>query len=97
MTNPIFRPSAAADIERSYKWYEDERVGLGEEFLEEVSVTVDAVLAQPKAYPLLHRDTRRALVRRFPFGLFYRIDDDTVVFVACFHVRRSPSGWKRRR
>lgn len=97
MTNPIFRPAAAADIERAYRWYEDERVGLGEEFLEEVSVTVNAVLTQPRAFPVLHRDTRRALVRRFPFGLFYRIIDDTVVFVACFHARRDPSGWKRRR
>lgn len=97
MTNPIFRPSAAADIERSYRWYEDQRVGLGDEFLEEVSVTVDAVLARPRAYPVLHRDTRRALVRRFPFALFYRTIDETIVVVACFHVQRKPSRWKRRR
>lgn len=97
MTSLIFRPTAAADIERSYRWYEDERVGLGDEFLEEVSVTVDAVLVRPRAYPALHRDTRRALVRRFPFALFYPIIDETVVVVACFHVRRMPSRWKRRR
>lgn len=97
MTEHLFRAAAAADIERGYAWYERERVGLGEEFLRELSITIDTILAQPTAYPVLHRDTRRALVRRFPFALFYRIVGDTIVFVACFHVRRNPTVWKRRR
>jgi plasmid stabilization system protein ParE len=97
VTEHLFRAAAAADIENGYSWYERERIGLGDEFLEEVSVTVDAVLAHPNAFPIVHRDTRRALVRRFPFALYYRIVGDTVVFVACFHVRRNPLRWTRRR
>ena len=97
MTEHLFRAAAAADIENGYSWYERERLGLGDDFLEEVSVTVDTVLAHPKAFPIVHRDTRRALVRRFPFALFYRIVGGTVVFVACFHVKRKPTRWKRRR
>lgn len=92
-----FRPAAAADIEQAYRWYERAREGLGEEFLEELRATVERILAQPEANPIVHRQTRRALVRRFPYCLFYRVLEGAVVFVACFHARRDPSGWKRRR
>lgn len=93
----IYRPAASADIERAYAWYERERSGLGEEFLGELRTTARSVLDMPEAYPVLDWQTRRALVHRFPYGLFYRIVDDTIVFVACFHTRRNPAAWKRRR
>lgn len=93
----IYRPAAAADIDRAYGWYERERQGLGEELLEEIRATVQSVLERPEAYPVVHRQTRRALVHRFPYGLYYRILDDVIVFVACFHTSRNPALWKRRR
>ena len=93
----LFRPAAAADVESARGWYEREREGLGDEFLDEVRTTVQSVLAMPEAYPVMKRQTRRALVRRFPYGLFYRIVADTIVFVACFHTSRNPESWKRRR
>ncbi len=92
----VVRPAAARDIESAYVWYEGEREGLGEEFLIEVRATIDAVLRAAESYPVLHRQTRRALVRRFPYGLFYRIVDGIVVFVSCVHTRREPGTWKRR-
>ncbi len=93
----IFRPAAADDIRRAYAWYGQAREGLGEEFLAEIHVAMQRVLSAPLTYPVLHRQTRRVLVRRFPYGLFFRLIDDTVVFVACFHLHRSPELWKRRR
>ncbi len=96
MRGHLFRPAAAADIERAFAWYERERAGLGEEFLTEVLTSVHAVVDRPETFPVLHRQTRRALVRRFPYALFFRVVDERTVFVACFHVRRNPSVWKRR-
>jgi plasmid stabilization system protein ParE len=93
----IVRPAAAADIRRAYVWYQRERDGLGEELLDEVRAAIDAVVTNPLAFPVLHRQTRRALVRRFPYGIFFRLMDDCIVFVACFHTRRDPESWKRRR
>jgi len=93
----IYRPAAAADIEQAYAWYEQERKGLGEEFLAEVKATERLVLERPEAYPVVVRQTRRALVHRFSYGLFYRVLGDTVVFVACFHTSRNPALWARRR
>ncbi len=96
MRSYVVRPAAARDIRSAYAWYEGERDGLGEEFLIEVRATLGAVLDAPESYPVLHRETRRALVRRFPYGLFYRIVDGLVVVVSCVHTRREPGTWKRR-
>ena len=93
----VVRAAAAADIRRAYVWYERQRDGLGEEFLATLRVLIDDVASGPEAFPILHRDTRRALVNRFPYGLFFRVIDNTVVFVACYHTRRNPASWKRRR
>ena len=83
MTQVIVRPAAAADIEDAYQWYESQRLGLGEEFLAALRSTRDRMLEHPEAFPVLHRDTRRALIpRRFPYGLFYRVYGDTIVVVA---------------
>jgi len=93
----LLRPAAAADLESGYRWYEQQRGGLGDEFLAGVRTTLDAIEADPAAYPVLHRDTRRALVRRFPYAILYRLVGERVVIVGCMHVRRSPRRWRGRR
>ena len=97
MKQVIVRPAAAADIEDAYQWYESQRPGLGEEFLAALSLTRDRVLEQPETFPVIDRNTRRALIpRRFPYGLFYRVYGDMIVIVACMHAKRNPQRWQRR-
>jgi plasmid stabilization system protein ParE len=64
----IVRPDAEADIAAAYDWYEEQRKDLGKEFLEEISVTIDPVQADPKCFPAIFRTLRRALVHRFPMA-----------------------------
>ena len=97
MKTALVRPAAAADIVEAHDWYETQRAGLGEEFLTAVAAAIDGVVAHPEGYPVLHRETRRALLGRFPYGLFYRLVAGEVVVVACFHASRRPRDWKLRR
>jgi plasmid stabilization system protein ParE len=73
-------------VEEAWRWYESRREGLGDG----VGETLEAVRAHPEAAPVVHRDIRRRLLRRFPYGLFYRLIEGQVVVVACFHASRSP-------
>lgn len=93
----VVRPAAANDLKRAYRWYEKQRPGLGEDLLEEVQVVIDRMLLLPRAHPIVHRDTRRALIRRFPYGIFFRLDGDAVIVVAIYHLRRNPRFWQQRR
>jgi plasmid stabilization system protein ParE len=94
---PIIRPAAAADVEDAYQWYETQRPGLGEEFLAAIKATIEeSMIANPERFSVVYRQTRRALLRRFPYGLYYRIIDDQIVVVACMHGRRNPRRWQSR-
>jgi toxin ParE1/3/4 len=62
-----------------------------------IQATLAAIAAHPESAPIVHRDVRRQLLRRFPYGLFYRIVEGQVVVVACFHAKRSPRLWRSRR
>ena len=96
MRSPVLRPAAAADIEDAYQWYERRRNGLGDEFLASVSSCLESIAWQPEQYPEVYRHTRRALLQRFPYGIFYRISSDDVLVIACFHARRNPKLWRSR-
>ena len=50
----------------------------------------------PLRYPVIRRNTMRALLRRFPCSVYYRIYEDVVVVVACMHGRRNPRRWQVR-
>jgi toxin ParE1/3/4 len=93
---PIVRPAAAADVEDAYRWYEARRRGLGDEFLTAVSGVIEALMAYPESFPVVYRQTRCVNLRRFPYGLYYRIVDDQIIVVAYMHGRRDPRRWQAR-
>ena len=90
------RPAAAADIDEAFLWYEGQRPGLGHEFLTAAQTLIDAVAQHPLRYPVVRRNTRRALLHRFPYALYFRIYDEVIVVVACMHGRRNPRRWQVR-
>ena len=92
----FLRPEAEADIEDAATWYDRQRKGLGQEFLDDVLVALDTISENPNIYPVVYRQSRRAVVRRFPFGIFYRVDEGLVVVLAVMHGSRHPRRWKKR-
>jgi plasmid stabilization system protein ParE len=92
----IVRPEAEREIQEAFDWYEERSEGLGLEFLRAADACLSTVRRNPEAFPVVHEQVRRALLRRFPYALFYLLRDDTIVVIACFHIKRSPADWQRR-
>ena len=92
----IVRPAAAVDIDDAFLWYERQRPGLGQDFLSAAQTVIDAVAEHPLRCAVVLRNTRRALLRRFPYAIYYRVYEDIVVVVACMHGRRDPRRWRSR-
>ena len=92
---PLFRPQAEAEALEARRWYEARRAGLGEEFGAEVDAAVARIVEHPLAFPRVRGETRRAVLTRFPYALYFRITDDGIVVLAV-HGRQDPSRWHRR-
>jgi len=92
----LFRAAAEADASEAYVWYERQRPGLGGEFKEELGATLQRIAEGPEAFQVVHRDTRRALMRKFPYSVFYRVYPESIIVVACMHGRRSSARWRLR-
>ncbi len=92
----IVQPEAEADLGEAFRWYEARRHGLGHEFLAEVSRTFSRIAEQPLRNAPVHREARRALLRRFPYAALYVARGERVFVLSVLHQRRNPSLAKAR-
>ena len=96
MTSVVFLAEARAEALDIFRWYEDQRTGLGFVFRAALDTAVERVRELPLAHPVVYRDLRRVLVDRFPYALYYRAQSDAIVVVAVVHGRRHPRRWRQR-
>ena len=89
--NLRYTDNAREDLKIAFSWYEEQRHGLGLDFLDCVEATIETIVQMPKLYAIHHKIFRRALVRRFPFSVFYTIEDETIIVHAVFDNRQDPA------
>lgn len=94
--NISFLPAAQAELDDAFLWYEEQAVGLGYEFLDEIDQTLRLIVSFPELQPLVDKKVRRCLVNRFPYGIFYGMTLETIVVVAIAHLKRKPAYWTKR-
>lgn len=92
----IIRPEAESDIQEAYAWYEDQSKGLGADFILCVDAALSLIQRSPELYAQVHKNIRRALTRRFPYGIFYIAEVDKIIVLAVLHVKRNPKHWQKR-
>ncbi len=93
----VFRRAAGRDLAAAYGWYQAQRTGLGEEFLAAVNASFDLIGQFPEMFVAVHGDVRRAIVSRFPYAVFYRVEPRQIVVLAVLHTARDPRRWPRSR
>ncbi|HYX25575.1 MAG TPA: type II toxin-antitoxin system RelE/ParE family toxin [Thermoanaerobaculia bacterium] len=93
----ILRAAVERDLDEAASWYEERQPGLREAFLEVVEDTLKRIEENPRLYPVLRLDIRRASLRRFPYGIYYALIEGDIHVLAVVHDARHPSVWYRRR
>jgi plasmid stabilization system protein ParE len=88
----VFRPQAEDEALEGRQWYESKRFGL---FGQELNRTVERIAVGPFLFPRVYGETRRAVLSRFPYAVYFRATDAAVVVLA-IHGRQHPSRWQRR-
>ncbi len=94
--NLIIRPEAESELLEAVKWCEDKVKGLGSNLLLNIEATLESILRIPEAYTSTYKNIRRALVRKYPFGIHYIIDQNAIIVLAIFHENRNPKELKKR-
>jgi plasmid stabilization system protein ParE len=86
----VLRPEARRELEQAVEWYETQLPDLGRQFRTEVYRTFDNIIARPELYPQARSPARKAVLRRFPYLIFYLVETKQIVIVAVFHAKRGP-------
>ncbi len=88
---------ADLDVEAAFAWYEAQRTGLGLEVLDALRDTYRRILDNPRKYQVQRSGIRRALLRRFPYGVYFVIEEEQILVTAVLHAARDPEEWQKRR
>jgi plasmid stabilization system protein ParE len=90
-----FLPEVETDVQNGRLWYEEKSPGLGEDFLRVFYACSEELARNPRIHAKVHREFRRRLLRRFPYAIYCRIEDDRVVVFGLFHCARDPRKLRR--
>jgi len=88
-----FRPRAAQEARDAARWYDERSPSLGLEFTRALDAATEAIARYREAFPLLRGDVRRALLRRFPYAVFFAVTPESIVVLSIVHCRRDPRRW----
>lgn len=92
----IITQEAEEDILFSAVWYDQQREHLGDEFIRCLEGAFIRIQRNPESFAEVFPSVRRALVRRFPYSVIYRLDSDQIGIIAVYHGSRDPKGWQER-
>lgn len=92
----VVQPEAVDDLSDARAWYEEQQAGLGAEFLECAGEVLERLREHPRMYAVIAHGVRRALIRKFPYIVYYHFDGDVVDVIGVFHALRDPSTWHSR-
>jgi len=91
----IFLSHAEQDIRSAYQWYESQQTGLGEEFLTSLRQKFESLQTFPESAAVIYKNIRRVVVPRFPYLVFYLVDQTSVVVIGVLHTSRNPAIWPK--
>ncbi len=85
-----FIPPSDQELIDAYNYYEDQLLGLGEQFLYEFNKSIKIIIEHPTIWVKVGKRTRKALLKRFPFLILY-IFEDNIIYITCIaHQHRNP-------
>lgn len=86
----VVRREAGIDVQEAALWYDLKREGLGVQFLDEVAYVLRRISDQPAQFPWIEAGVRRALVRRFPYGVYFIQEGEVTTVLTVLHPHRQP-------
>jgi toxin ParE1/3/4 len=93
MLSLVIRNKAAREIAQAREYYSVHN--RGEYFISALEKVFRTIIELPKAAPLMTDEVRRSILRKYPYGVFYVVEDSTVIVLAVLHQKHDPASWPR--
>ena len=91
-----FLKLADQELADAVTWYNQQAEGLGTNFLDDLDRAIRRSAAFPLSCTEIEPGLRRCLLSRFPYGVIYGLEGDTIIVVAVAHLHRQPGYWADR-
>jgi plasmid stabilization system protein ParE len=91
-----FHPEADKEFYEAIAWYMTQKIGLETEFMRCVDEAISRIQHNPFMFPIALRNTRKAMIKRFPYIIYYEVSNNEIMVLAIFHTKRSPNHWHKR-
>ena len=91
-----FHPAAREEVREARLWYEERSPLSAVAFAQEVGAAVSRIAEAPTRFPVAEQGTRRVVLHRFPYNVFYRVRSEEIIVVAVAHQKRRPGYWSGR-
>ena len=92
-----FADEALAEYIAAGEYLNGKVPGLGDAFADEIEAGIQKICATAYVWRVIEDDVRRFLIERFPYGIYYTVENDRIVIWAVKHLRRDPDYWQERR
>ncbi len=92
----VLHVGALRELEEARDWYDAQREGLGDAFVQSVDACIASICRNPEIYEVVKSPHRRAMVRRFPYAVFFEPTAETIEVYSVFHCAQNPAKWQRR-
>lgn len=86
----LIQTEAWLEIQNAYDWYEEQKEGLGDEFLEEIEICYKILIEAPERFPFKNHLYRRITTERFPYIIMYEIEEKTIIISRVRHIKQRP-------
>lgn len=85
------RSTASQQLQEAYDYYESQQTGLGVNFIDAFHQVLDLLQTQPFIYQVRYgADVRAAVVKNYPYLVYYRVNDPVINILAVFNTRQDP-------
>ena len=87
---------AEIDFDKSYEYYFEGSIKVADTFFRTINYSLENIRQNPFSFPIVYKIIRKYLVKKFPFVIYYQIEDSTIKVIAIFHTSRNPEIWNER-
>jgi plasmid stabilization system protein ParE len=89
----IISPAAKKHIKDAFRWYQQHAPLVGTKYLEQLETTFARIESNPLLYAVVYRTVRRAMLDRFPYGVFFVVEPQQITVISILHASRNPVSW----